>query len=124
MNVRLPAAPIIDWRGHEGRFWVDKSWTIDVSGTTGIDASCPLALVPAKVYSPNRQRSLGLGRGKRAISSTSEVAAVGARVTWVKVGDRIIGTIHPRRFGGPITADYLTDRLGANLDVCWRIARS
>jgi hypothetical protein len=42
-----------------------------------------------------------------------EVGAVGARVTRVKVGGLIIGTIHPRRFGGPITADYLTDRLGA-----------
>ncbi len=37
-------------------------------------------------------------------------------VTRFKVGDRIIGTIHLRRFGGPITADYLTDWLGANLD--------
>jgi NADPH:quinone reductase-like Zn-dependent oxidoreductase len=37
-------------------------------------------------------------------------------VTRVKVGDRIIGTFHPRWFGGPISADYLTDRLGANLD--------
>jgi hypothetical protein len=32
-----------------------------------------LALVLGKVSSPNRQRSLGLGRGKRAISSTSFV---------------------------------------------------
>jgi hypothetical protein len=30
----------------------------------------PLPLDRAKVSSPNRQRSLGLGRGKRAISST------------------------------------------------------
>jgi NADPH:quinone reductase-like Zn-dependent oxidoreductase len=45
-----------------------------------------------------------------------EVAAVGERVTRVKVGDRVIGTFHPRWFGGPISADYLTDRLGANLD--------
>jgi NADPH:quinone reductase-like Zn-dependent oxidoreductase len=45
-----------------------------------------------------------------------EVAAIGERVTRVKVGDRIIGTFHPRWFGGPISADYLTDRLGANLD--------
>jgi NADPH:quinone reductase-like Zn-dependent oxidoreductase len=45
-----------------------------------------------------------------------EVAAIGERVTGVKVGDRIIGTFHPRWFGGPISADYLTDRLGANLD--------
>src|SRR5262249_36852749 len=26
------------------------------------------------------------------------------------------GCFHPRWFGGPINADYLTDRLGANLD--------
>ena len=32
------------------------------------------------------------------------------------VGDRVIGCFHPRWFGGPIKADYLTDRLGANLD--------
>jgi hypothetical protein len=34
-------------------------------------ASRPLALVLAKAPSPNRERSLGLGRGNRAISSTS-----------------------------------------------------
>ena len=45
-----------------------------------------------------------------------EVAAVGEGVTRVKVGDRIAGTFHPRWFGGPIKAEYLTDRLGANLD--------
>ena len=37
-------------------------------------------------------------------------------MTRVKVGDRIIPTFHPRWFGGPISPDYLTDRLGANLD--------
>jgi NADPH:quinone reductase-like Zn-dependent oxidoreductase len=37
-------------------------------------------------------------------------------VTRVKVGDRIAGTFHPRWFGGPIRPEYLTDRLGANLD--------
>ena len=64
----------------------------------------------------------GGGRGPAKLGvvplsdGAGEVAAVGARVTRVKVGDRIIGTIHPRRFGGPITADCLTDRLGANLD--------
>lgn len=45
-----------------------------------------------------------------------EVAAVGDGVTRVKPGDRVIGTFHPRWFGGPLSADYLTDRLGANLD--------
>jgi NADPH:quinone reductase-like Zn-dependent oxidoreductase len=44
------------------------------------------------------------------------VAAVGDRVSRVKVGDRITGIFHPHWFGGPITPDYLTDRLGANLD--------
>jgi NADPH:quinone reductase-like Zn-dependent oxidoreductase len=33
-----------------------------------------------------------------------------------KIGDRIAGCFHPRWFGGPIKADYLTDLLGANLD--------
>jgi hypothetical protein len=37
---------------------------------TAFGASRPLALVSAKVSSPNRQRSLGPGRGSRAISST------------------------------------------------------
>ena len=45
-----------------------------------------------------------------------EVAAIGDGVTRVKVGDRIAGCFHPRWFGGPIKPDYLTDRLGANLD--------
>jgi hypothetical protein len=37
-------------------------------------------------------------------------------VTRVKIGDRIAGCFHPRWFGGPIKPDYLTDRLGANLN--------
>jgi NADPH:quinone reductase-like Zn-dependent oxidoreductase len=37
-------------------------------------------------------------------------------VTRVKVCDRIAGCFHPWWFGGPISADYQTDRLGANLD--------
>jgi alcohol dehydrogenase len=45
-----------------------------------------------------------------------EVAAIGDGVTRVKIGDRIAGCFHPRWFGGPIKLDYLTDRLGANLD--------
>jgi NADPH:quinone reductase-like Zn-dependent oxidoreductase len=45
-----------------------------------------------------------------------EVAAIGDGVTRVKVGDRISGTFHPRWLGGPIKPEYLTDRLGANLD--------
>ena len=45
-----------------------------------------------------------------------EVAAIGDGVTRAKVGDRIAGCFHPRWFGGPIKRDYLTDRLGANLD--------
>jgi NADPH:quinone reductase-like Zn-dependent oxidoreductase len=45
-----------------------------------------------------------------------EVAAIGDGVTRAKVGDRVIGTFHPRWFGGPLSVDYLTDRLGANLD--------
>ena len=45
-----------------------------------------------------------------------EVAAVGEGVMRVKIGDRIAGCFHPRWLGGPIKAEYLTDRLGANLD--------
>src|SRR5262249_33625430 len=44
------------------------------------------------------------------------VAAIGEGVMRVKLGDRIAGCFHPRWFGGPIKPDYLTDRLGANLD--------
>src|SRR6201982_1614568 len=45
-----------------------------------------------------------------------EVAAIGEGVARVKIDDRIAGCFHPRWFGGPIKPDYLTDRLGANLD--------
>ena len=64
----------------------------------------------------------GGGRGPTKLGviplsdSGGEVAAVGDGVTRVKVGDRIAGCFHPRWFGGPIKPDYLTDRLGANLD--------
>ena len=64
----------------------------------------------------------GGGRGPTRLGvvplsdGAGEVAAVGDGVTRVKLGDRVIGTFHPRWFGGPLSADYLTDRLGANLD--------
>jgi NADPH:quinone reductase-like Zn-dependent oxidoreductase len=45
-----------------------------------------------------------------------EIAAIGEGVTRVKIGDRIAGCFHPHWFGGPIGPEYLTDRLGANLD--------
>ena len=64
----------------------------------------------------------GGGRGPTKLGvvplsdGAGEIAAIGDGVTRVKVGDRVIGTFHPRWFGGPLSADYLTDRLGANLD--------
>jgi NADPH:quinone reductase-like Zn-dependent oxidoreductase len=64
----------------------------------------------------------GGGRGPTKIGvvrlsdGAGEVAAIGPGVTRVKIGDRIAGCFHPRWFGGPIKRDYLTDRLGANLD--------
>jgi NADPH:quinone reductase-like Zn-dependent oxidoreductase len=64
----------------------------------------------------------GGGRGPTKLGVTplsdgaGEVAAVGDGVSRFAVGDRVIGCFHPRWFGGPIKADYLTDRLGANLD--------
>jgi NADPH:quinone reductase-like Zn-dependent oxidoreductase len=64
----------------------------------------------------------GGGRGPTKLGvvplsdGAGEVAAVGDGVTRVKVGDRIAGTFHLRWFGGPIKQEYLTDRLGANLD--------
>jgi NADPH:quinone reductase-like Zn-dependent oxidoreductase len=45
-----------------------------------------------------------------------EVVALGDRTSRFAVGDRVIGCFHPRWFGGPIKRDYLSDRLGANLD--------
>jgi NADPH:quinone reductase-like Zn-dependent oxidoreductase len=56
------------------------------------------------------------GRRSAAVRRRGEVAAIGEGVTRVKIGDRIAGCFHPRWFGGPIKPDYLTDRLGANLD--------
>src|SRR5712671_6500149 len=64
----------------------------------------------------------GGGRGPTKIGvvplsdGAGEVAAFGEGVTRVKIGDRVAGTFHPRWFGGPIKPEYLTDRLGANLD--------
>src|SRR6478672_10932857 len=69
----------------------------------------------------------GGGRGPTKLGvmplsdGAGEVAAIGEGMTLVKVGDRVIGTFHPRWFGGPLSADYLTDRPGANLVTgCWR----
>ena len=65
----------------------------------------------------------GGGRGPTKLGvvplsdGAGKVAAVGDGGTRVKLGDRIIGTFHPRWFGGPLSADYLTDRLGANLQI-------
>src|SRR5438128_1731369 len=64
----------------------------------------------------------GGGRGPTKLGvvplsdGAGEVAGIGDGVTRVKLGDRVIGTFHPRWFGGPLSADYLTDRLGTNLD--------
>ena len=58
----------------------------------------------------------GGGRGPTKIGvvplpdGAGEVATIGDGVTRVKLGDRVIGTFHPRWFGGPLSADYLTDR--------------
>ena len=64
----------------------------------------------------------GGGRGPTKLGviplsdGAGEVASIGDGVTRVKIGDRVAGCFHPRWFGGPISPDYLTDRLGANLD--------
>jgi NADPH:quinone reductase-like Zn-dependent oxidoreductase len=59
---------------------------------------------------PTRQGIVPLSDG------AGEVVAVGERTSRFAVGDRVIGCFHPRWFGGPIKPDYLSDRLGANLD--------
>jgi NADPH:quinone reductase-like Zn-dependent oxidoreductase len=64
----------------------------------------------------------GEGRGPTKLGvvplsdGAGEVVAVGDGVTRVKIGGRVAGCFHPRWFGGPIRPEYLTDRLGANLD--------
>ncbi len=64
----------------------------------------------------------GGGRGPTKLGvvplsdGAGEVAALGEGAGRFAVGDRVVGCFHPRWFGGPIKADYLTDRLGANLD--------
>ena len=52
----------------------------------------------------------GGGRGPTKLGvvplsdGAGEVAAIGDGVTRVKLGDRVIGTFHPRWFGGPLSA--------------------
>ena len=64
----------------------------------------------------------GGGRGPTKLGvvplsdGAGEVVALGDGASRFAVGDRVIGCFHPRWFGGPIKPDYLTDRLGANLD--------
>jgi NADPH:quinone reductase-like Zn-dependent oxidoreductase len=64
----------------------------------------------------------GGGRGPSKLGviplsdGAGEVVALGEGTGRFAIGDRVIGCFHPRWFGGPIKADYLTDRLGANLD--------
>ena len=64
----------------------------------------------------------GGGRGPTKLGviplsdGAGDVEAVGEGVTRAKVGDRIAGCFHARWYGGPIKPEYLTDRLGANLD--------
>jgi NADPH:quinone reductase-like Zn-dependent oxidoreductase len=59
---------------------------------------------------PTRQGVVPLSDG------AGEVVAVGERTSRFADGDRVIGCFQPRWFGGPIKPDYLSDRLGANLD--------
>src|SRR3954452_11145755 len=64
----------------------------------------------------------GGGRGPTRLGvvplsdGAGEVVGLGAGVSRFVVGDRVLPCFHPRWFGGPIKPDYLTDRLGANLD--------
>src|SRR5215213_866696 len=64
----------------------------------------------------------GGGRGPTRLGvvplsdGAGEIVGLGASVSRFAIGDRVIPCFHPRWFGGPIKADYLTDRPGANLD--------
>jgi NADPH:quinone reductase-like Zn-dependent oxidoreductase len=96
----------------------------------GTQALCSIALAPADLHldDPGMARTsmanpTDIGPAQMTPSCSSrlsdgagEVAAIGDGVTPVRIGDRIAGCFHPRWYGGPIKPDYLTDRLGANLD--------
>src|SRR3954451_22821731 len=64
----------------------------------------------------------GGGRGPTRLGvvplsdGAGEIVGLGAGASRFAIGDRVIPCFHPRWFGGPIKPDYLTDRLGANLD--------
>jgi NADPH:quinone reductase-like Zn-dependent oxidoreductase len=64
----------------------------------------------------------GGGRGPTELGvvplsdGAGEVASIGEEVTRVKARRPDNRHFHPRWFDGPLSADYLTDRLGANLD--------
>jgi hypothetical protein len=59
---------------HQWRLRVNPAGTSRSSEPTGIGASYPLALVPAKVSCPNRQRSLGPGRGNASSCPRADIA--------------------------------------------------
>ena len=76
----------------------------------------PRILMRARASSLNYRDLMvlkGGGRGPTKIGvvplsdGAGEVATIGDGVTRVKLGDRVIGTFHPRWFGGPLSADYL-----------------
>src|SRR3954463_7475154 len=64
----------------------------------------------------------GGGRGPTRLGvvplsdGAGEVVGLGAGASRFAVGDRVIPCFHPHWFDGQIKPDYLTDRLGANLD--------
>jgi NADPH:quinone reductase-like Zn-dependent oxidoreductase len=60
---------------------------------------------------PGREKKCDRVSFRNKVSAPADIG-----VRRVKIGDRIAGCFHPRWFGGPIEPDYLTDRLGANLD--------
>jgi len=51
-----------------------------------------------------------------ASDGAAEVIAVGEEVTAFKPGDRVIGTFHPRWFGGPMPAGWVDDSYGTGRD--------
>lgn len=69
-----------------------------------------IAMVKGRYPRPHKKGLIPTSDG------AGEIIAIGAGVTQFKVGDRVIGTFHPRWFGGPIHATMGQEAYGDNND--------